>query len=191
MDPGGPRTAHPKRMDRGWNKGRSWGDPGLPHPAAFPLSTPISASSRGRSGQASHRHIPSCRSREGSGPWAAGVRAPLCPWGAALGCDTQPHSTPSTAGRCNGCVLVPRGVGRGGLGHGDGAGGLLQVEVGQCCRVHPAQRGDGEGSVCSDGAPRARVCMHGGTNSCRASIRGAAPLLWAWGPAMSCIPLPG
>lgn len=35
--------------------------------------------------------------------------------------------------------------------------------------------------------PVACMCMRGGTNSCRALIYGAAPLLWSGGPAMSCI----
>ena len=83
---------------------------------------------------------------------------------------------------------------RGGLGHGDGAGGSVRVEVGLCCRlspVHPAPGGDRGGSACSDGTPGVCVRVCGGTSSCRASIRGAALLLWAWGPAMSCSPLPG
>lgn len=49
--------------------------------------------------------------------------SPPCPQEATLGGDTKPHSTPTTG---DGLVLAPGGAGRGGLGQGDGAGGLVQ-----------------------------------------------------------------
>lgn len=139
--------------------------------------------------QASHRHVLSCWCREGSAAWAAGVRALHVPRGQLWGGDTQTGNTLSTAEQCVG-VSWPH-VGWDGVVLGTVMGLGAQCRYVSTVNVTGASSpsGDGEGSACSDGALLAHMCMCGGTNSCRTSMCGAAPLLWAWGPVMSCIPL--
>lgn len=103
------------------------------------------------------------------------MRALHVPRGQLWRGDTQTGNTLSTAEQCVG-VSWPH-VGWDGVVLGTVMGLGAQCRYVSTVNVTGASSpsGDGEESACSDGVLLAHVCICGGTNSCRASMCGAAP----------------